>query len=255
MKLDLKGKKAIVTGATRGIGRAIAERLAEEGVDIAICAREAAAVDSAVTALGAKGVKAIGQAVDLADATAYKNWLQHSAQTLGGVDIFVPNVAVAGGDHHSEEDWRRQFDISLMGAVRGCESLLPYLQQSGAAAIVLISSIAAIEHITGPANAYNCVKASLINYGGYLSRQFASEGIRVNSISPGAIYHQDGGWQQIERDQPELFNDMLAKIPLGRMGRAEEVANAVAFLASPVSGFTSGTNLIIDGAMSRGVQY
>jgi len=252
MNLELKGKKALVTGSTRGIGRAIVECLADEGVDVAICSRNAEDVRKTIAALEVKGITAIGQAVDVCDGDAYKTWIQASAKELGGLDIFVANVTGSGGE--GEQSWRNHFDADVMGTVRGCEVSLPYLKASDTGAIVVISSIVAVETFLTP-SAYNAFKAAIINYAKHLSQQVGAEGIRVNSISPGATYHAGGVWESIESDNPALYQKTLAQIPLGRMGAPEEIAKAVVFLASPASSYTSGTNLIVDGGYTRGVQY
>jgi len=251
MNLGLKGKKAIVTGSTRGIGRAIVECLVGEDVDVAICARNEAEVKATVTALTAKGATVIGQAVDVCDRDTYKNWIEASANALGGLDIFVPNATGSGGE--GEEAWINHFQADVMGTVRGCEIALPYLKDSGGA-IVIISSIAAIETFIAP-SAYNAFKAAIINYSKQLSQKVGTEGIRVNTVSPGPIYHERGAWQSIENDNPEFYQTTRAQIALGRMGTPEEVAKAVVFLASPASSFTSGTNLIVDGGYTQGIQY
>jgi len=153
--LKLKGKKAIVTGGTRGIGRAIAELLADEGADVAVCARNAAQIDETVSALAKKGVKAWGSPVDVADTKAQRAWVAEAAQKLGGLDIFVANVsalAVAA----DEASWRKSFDIDVMGTVAGVEAALPLLEKSGAGSVVIIGSVAAVE-VTGPTRPYNAV--------------------------------------------------------------------------------------------------
>jgi len=141
-----------------------------------------------------------------------------------------------------------------MKLTQNYEHYPPYLKQSDAGAIVVISSIAAIENFFAPC-AYNTMKASIINYAKHLGQQVAPEGIRVNCVSPGPICHQDGFWEIAKRDRSELYQQTLAKIPIGRMGTPEDVANSVVFLASSRSGFTTGTNLIVDGGMTQGIQY
>lgn len=253
MDLGLKGKKAIVTGATRGIGRAIVDRLAEEGVDIALCARNAEEVDSTISALTAKGVKAIGNVVDVSDGDSYRKWVEESAKELGGLDIFVPNVS-AGGGSDGEESWRANFEIDMMGTVRGCEAALPFLKDSGHGAIVMIGTTAAIENFIAP-QPYNALKAAIINYAKHLGQQVAVDGIRVNTVSPGPIYFEGGAWDQIKSGMPEVYEGVLAQIPMGRMGHPKEVANSVVFLASPAAAFVTGTNLIVDGGITKGVQF
>ncbi|RMF11208.1 MAG: SDR family oxidoreductase, partial [Alphaproteobacteria bacterium] len=233
MDLGLKGKKAIVTGATKGIGRRIVDLLADEGVDIALCARDEGEVQDAVKALSAKGVKATGRAVNVKKKEDYEKWLSDAAEELGGCDIFVPNVS-AGGGMDSEKNWWNNFEIDVLGTVRGCETLMPHLKKSGSGSIIVVSSTNALEFFIGPM-AYNAMKAALINYTKQLSQTVARKGVRVNAICPGPVYFEGGAWEMIKGAMPDLYNDAIAKIPRGEMASPEEIANVVAFLASPAS--------------------
>ena len=253
MDLGLKGKKALVTGGTRGIGRAICELLADEGCAVALCARSAGPVAETVTALEKKGVKAWGGTLDVADLSALKNWIEEAATALGGADIFVANVsALAQG--MDEEAWRKGFEIDVMATVFGCEAALPYLEKSAAGAIVVIGSTAMAE-IYGPTRSYAAVKATLIPYVKGLARNLAAKKIRANLVSPGNVYFKGGVWNTVEERTPDIFQVMVSRNPMGRMGTPEEVANAVVFLASPRASFITGTNLIIDGALTQRVQF
>ena len=253
MDLGLHGKRAIVTGGTRGIGRAIANLLAAEGCDVAICARHRDAVDEAVAALARGGVKATGGAVDVADLPALRRWVGEAAESLGGLDIFVANVsALAQG--MDEEAWRRGFEIDVMGTVFGVEAALPFIEKSDAGAVVVVGSTAMAE-VYGPTRSYAAVKAAIIPYVKGLARNLAAKNIRANLVSPGNVYFKGGVWNIVEERNPEMFKSMLARNPTGRMGTPEEVANAVVFLASPRASFITGTNLIIDGALTQRVQF
>ncbi|HEX2528626.1 MAG TPA: SDR family oxidoreductase [Geminicoccus sp.] len=253
MDLGLKGLKAIVTGGSKGIGRRCADILAEEGAHVAICARHAGEVDSTVAALTAKGVTAFGRAVDVADKAALEGWIAASAEALGGIDIVVANVsALAVTD--DEEAWKKQFDVDMLHSVRTVNAAMPHLEASAHPSIVLISSVSGREiDFTGPA--YGAFKAALIHYAHGLAHKLAPKMIRVNSVSPGNTYFEGGIWHWIENNNPELFKTALSLNPTGRMATAEEVARGVVFLASPASSFTTGTNLVIDGALTKGVQY
>ncbi len=253
MDLDLTGKKAIVTGGSRGIGRAIAELLAEEGADVAICARGREGVDAAVVALAGKGRRAYGGAVDIADTARLRQWVGEAAQQLGGLDVFVANVS-ALGMAMDEATWRRSFDIDVMGTVAGVEAAIPFLEKSSAGAVVVVGTTGAIE-IAGPMRPYAAVKAALVPYVKALARDLAPKGVRANMVSPGNVYFKGGVWHTLEQNNPALFKEMLSRNPTGRMGTPEEVANAVVFLASPRAGFITGTNLIIDGALTQRVQF
>jgi 3-oxoacyl-[acyl-carrier protein] reductase len=253
MDLGLKGKRALVTGGTRGIGRAICELLADEGCDVALCARSPGPLAETVAALQSKGVKAWGGAVDVADIAALKNWVGEAAGVLGSVDIFVANVsALAQG--MDEESWRRGFEIDVMATVFGCEAALPFLEKSEAGSIVVIGSTAMAE-IYGPNRSYAAVKATLIPYVKGLARNLAGKNVRANLVSPGNVYFKGGVWNVVEERNPEMFKAMLGRNPTGRMGSPQEVANAVVFLASPRASFITGTNLIIDGALTQRVQF
>ncbi len=253
MDLELKGLKAVVTGGSKGIGRRCADLFADEGADVAICARNAGEVADAVAALNAKGVKAYGEGVDVADKGALESFVVASAKALGGLDILVANVsALAVQD--DEDAWRRAFDTDMMHTVRAANAALPWLEKSKHPAIVIISSVSGREvDFTGPA--YGAFKAALIHYAQSLAFKLAPKMIRVNSVSPGNTYFDGGVWQNIERNLPDLCKQAMALNPTGRMARPEEIARGVVFLASPASSFTTGTNLVIDGALTRGVQF
>lgn len=253
MDLHLAGKKAIVTGATRGIGRAIAELLTDEGCDVAICARHQDGVDETVEALARKGGEATGAAVDVADTKALRAFVGEMATRLGGLDIFIANVS-ALGMAMDEETWRRSFDIDVMGTVAGVEAAVPLLEKSSAGAIVIVGTTGAVE-MAGAMRPYASVKAALIPYVKGLARNLAAKGVRANMVSPGNVYFKGGVWNLVEERNPTVFNEMLARNPTGRMGTPEEVANAVVFLASPRASFITGTNLIIDGALTQRVQF
>jgi 3-oxoacyl-[acyl-carrier protein] reductase len=253
MDLGLAGLKAVVTGGTRGIGRAVADHFAREGTDVAICARNAGEVTEAVAALRGTGVKATGRAVDVADGPGLTQWIQDAAGELGGLDIVVANVsALAIGQ--DDASWKAEFDTDMMGTVRAVNAAMPFLEKSSAAAIVVIASVSGreVDFAAGP---YGVFKAALIHYAKGLSYQLAGKGIRVNALSPGNTYFPGGVWEKIEQGNPDLFKQAMSLNPTGRMGRPEEMARGVVFLASPAASFITGTNLVVDGALTRGVQY
>lgn len=253
MDLGLKGKKAIITGGSRGIGRAICELLAEEGCDLALCARGKAGVEEAVAALAGNGVRAYGGVVDVADTGALRGWVADAGQMLGGLDIFVANVS-ALAQTMDEESWRASLDIDVMGTIAGIEAAIPMLEKSAAGSIVVIGTTGAIE-IAGAPRPYASVKAALVPYVKALARNLAGRGVRANMVSPGNVYFKGGVWNRVEQNTPEVFKTMLSRNPMGRMGTPQEVANAVIFLASPRASFITGTNLIIDGALTQRVQF
>ena len=253
MDLGLKGKKAIVTGGTRGIGRAIANLLVEEGCDIGICARTAAQVEEAIAAFKGKGVKAFGSAVDVADGSQLTHFVKSTAEALGGLDIFISNASALGGSN-DEASWRKGFEIDILGTMRGCEAAIPFLEKSGAGAIVVVGSTAAVE-VTGPRRAYSSMKAAILPYIKGLARNLASKNVRANVVSPGSVFFKGGVWDVMQQKNPERYRQALERHPTGRMATPEEVANGVVFLASPRASFLSGNNLICDGAMTQRVQF
>lgn len=251
MDLGLKGKRALVTGASKGIGRAIAEGFAAEGAHIAICARNAGEVESAVSALKGKGVQAYGRACDVADGAALASWVSASAKELGGIDALVCNVSgLAVGD--TADTWEKSFRVDMMHSVNAVHAATPFLEQSKSASIVLISSVSGFE-VDFAAGSYGAIKAALIHYAKGLSRQLVGKGIRVNCVSPGNTYFEGGIWQNIEKNMPDFFASTLKVNLTGRFGTPEEVANGVVFISSPVASRISGTNLVIDGALTVAV--
>ncbi len=241
MDLGLKGRKAIVTGGTRGIGRAIAETLAAEGVDVAICARNQDQVDEAVAALSKLGVKATGGVADIADGAGLKKWIADTAKAMGGLDILVANAsALANGN--DEKSWRACFEIDVLGAVNAFEAALPFLteaaKKSGDASATFISSISAAENDN--ANAYGAQKAAQIHLAKGLAREHAPAHVRINTVSPGTVYFKGGVWNMIEDHMPDMFKQAMSRNPTGRMATPQDIANATVFLASPASSLHHG---------------
>jgi 3-oxoacyl-[acyl-carrier protein] reductase len=252
MDLGLRGLHAIVTGGTKGIGRRAADMLADEGCNVSVCARNSAEVEAAVEAFKGKGVKAHGAAVDVADKAALEGWVAAAAKALGGIDIVVANVS-AMAVQDNEEAWRNAFEVDMMHTVRTVNAALPHLEESKHPSITIVSSVSGREiDFTGPA--YGGFKAALVHYAQGLAYRLAGKGIRANAVSPGNVYFEGGIWAWIEANNPALFKQTMDLNPSGRMATAEEVGRGIVFLASPASSFTSGTNLVIDGALTRGVQ-
>ena len=260
MDLKLKGRKAVITGASKGIGRAIADMLADEGCHVAICARHDHEVNAAVGALKEKGVNAAGGAFDVRDKAALEAWIRNSAKALGGIDIAIANASAL--DMGSGEDaWQNEFEIDMMHTVRMVEAALPWIEKSDTGAILVISSVAGLEFDwTFPSYgafspAYGTFKSALIHYASRMASLLAPKHIRVNTVSPGHTYLTGGGWHEIEQTMPDLFKAARDKIPWGRMATADEVANAAVFLVSPRASFITGVNMVVDGALTNRVQY
>lgn len=253
MDLGLKGLKAIVSGGTKGIGRAICETLSAEGAHVAFCARNADEVAQTAKEFARYGTKVFGRVVDVADAAALAQWTKDAAADFGGIDIVVANVS-ALAIPPTEENWALGFQVDMMGTVRLVTAAMPYLEKSEHASIVTISSVSGreIDFASGP---YGSFKAAIIHYTQGLAYHLASKHIRANSVSPGNTYFAGGVWEQIEHGNPALFKEALALNPMGRMGTPQEMANAVVFLASPAASFVTGTNLVVDGALTKGVQF
>jgi 3-oxoacyl-[acyl-carrier protein] reductase len=251
MDLQLKGKTAVVTGATRGIGRAIAECFADEGANVAICARNADQVAETVKALEAKGVKAFGQVVDIADGPALQAFIVKAGETLGGIDVLVSNAsALVQGN--GEDAWKAMFDIDIMGAVRTFEAAKPFLERAAAAngdaCFLITSSISAAE--ASRPDAYGAMKAAQIHFAKGVAKEGAPKKVRCNVVSPGTVFFEGGVWGNVKAGMPQFFEQMIKRNPTGRMATPEEIAAATVFLASPRSAFTTGINMVVDGAIS-----
>lgn len=253
MDLKIKGKTALVTGGTKGIGLAIAEQFADEGANVAFCARNPEEVAHVEKHLAAKGVKAKGTALDVADAKDLRAWVAATAKEFGGIDMAVANVsALAIPDE--DENWEASFRVDLMGTVNMVKAVMPHLEKSDVKSLIAISSVSGREadFASGP---YGTMKTALIGYMAGVALQVADKGIRANTVSPGNTYFPGGVWNSIETGNPDLYNLAMGLNPTGRFGTAEEIAVGVVFLSSPVSSRVSGTNLVIDGALTRGIQF
>ncbi len=257
MDLGLEGRSAIITGGTRGIGLAVARAFLDEGVNVAVCARSRTGVDEAVGRLSSHDGEAtvIGGAVDVGDVTAYQQWLEASADELGGVDIFVGNVAFTP-DADEDALWQAAFNIDLGHCVVGCRTLLPRLAQSDAGSIVLISSVAAVmAELPESEGPYGAMKAALVSYGAQLAQRVAAAGTRVNTIVPGPTVFDGGIWDQIRRDDPDTYSMAESMPALGRLATPEEIANVVVFLASPLASYVTGANWRVDGGTLKQANF
>ena len=251
MDLQLRGTHVLVTGGTRGIGRAIVEAFLDEGAQVAFCARSAEEVAATEQALAGRGT-VTGATLDVGDGAALAAWVEQSAAGFGGLDVVVANVsALAIPD--TEENWQASLNVDLMHTVRLVRAAMPHLERSQAASIIAISSVSGRESdfASGP---YGTAKTAIVGYINGLALQLAEKGIRANTVSPGYTYFEGGVWANIESANPDLFETAVGLNPTGHMGTPEEIAGPVVFLASPRSRRVSGTNLVVDGALTRGIQ-
>lgn len=256
MNLELEGTRALVTGGSRGIGRSTVVLLAQEGCSVEFCARQTRAVQSTETELTAAGHSVKGSEVDLIDKEAVVEWATDAVHRLGGLDIVVANAsAMATGD--TEEAWQQNYRVEIASLREILRIVHPYLKDAvkrrGDAAVVAIGSTAAGR--AENADAYGAVKAALARTVKGLSRSLIKDGIRANMVSPGPIFSEDGVWGNVKREDPKGFKEKLAHMPLGRMGKPEEVANAVVFLCSPRARFIAGSSIVVDSGRSDHPQY
>jgi 3-oxoacyl-[acyl-carrier protein] reductase len=249
--LQLTGRKALVTGASRGIGRAIAVELAREGCDLALCARGAEPLEALAKELGGT---VYTHALDVSDEQAVAGFVDAAAEQLSGLDVVISNVSAGG--LKGPDQWQLSFQADLMPFVRIAEAAVPYLERSDAAAIVAIGTTSAFDTLPPTsANSYAALKAAVLEHASGLGHALARKGIRVNTVSPGPIDFPGGAWDKVHEGRPEFYEGIRARIPLGRLGRAEEIARAVTFLASPAASFCNAVNLVVDGGFVSRVQY
>lgn len=245
MQISLKGKRAVVTGGSKGIGRSIALSLASAGASVSICARGAAALENASGEISAHGVKVHAAACDLGDSDAIRSYIAAAATALEGIDILVNNAS-GFGQSDDEAGWEKSINIDVMATVRTSHAAIPLMEKAGGGAILNISSIAGYRGSIRSAP-YSAVKAALINYTMSQGLMLAPKRIRVNAIAPGSIEFPGGVWDERKKSSPQLYQSVLRSIPWGRLGHPEEIATVAVFLCSDAASWVTGQTLSVDG--------
>ena len=251
MDLGLQGKRALITGSTKGIGRAIAETLLAEGASVAICARTAEDVETAVKELSATGI-AVGSTVDASDGDSLRAWIASSAEQLGGIDIYVHNTS--GKPVKKLEDWKKNFDIDLMALVHAVDAATPALADGGGS-LISIGTTATAEHFASGSNSYSAFKAAVTNWTLGQAQTLGAKGIRCNVVSPGPIFVEGGDWDRIKQNMAPFYEATEKVHPGGALGVTQDVADAVAFLVSARAKHINGVNLTVDGGFLKRVDF
>jgi 3-oxoacyl-[acyl-carrier protein] reductase len=249
MAFDFRGKKAVVTGGSRGIGRSIALEFAKSGADVSICARGEAGLAAAKKEIEAHGHGVYAGRCDLADGASIVHYIAEAAKRLGGIDILVNNASGYGMSEEDEGNWAACIAVDLMATVRASRAALPFIEKSRGGSIVNISSISGM-HATVGDPPYGAVKAALFQFTTSQAAALAQKGIRANCVAPGSIEFPDGYWDQVKKNDRAKYDRTMARIPFGRHGRPEEIAQAVLFLASPLASWITGQTIVTDGGQS-----
>lgn len=255
MHLGLDKKVVLVTGGTKAIGRAIVGGFLAEGATVHFCARTASDIESTNQQLSTDfpSTKAVGSVVDVSITERLTQWVSETASAEGRIDVVVANVSALTMPD-TPENWQKTFNVDMMSSYHLIQTALPHLEKTRGA-IVSIGSVTGRDiDFTAP-SPYGAFKAALIHYTSQLAHTLAPKGVRANTVSPGNTYVEDGVWAGIERNNPALFKSQFSKNGMGRMGRPEEVADAVVWLSSERASFVSGVNLNVDGSLCTGVQF
>jgi 3-oxoacyl-[acyl-carrier protein] reductase len=249
--LGLAGKRALVTGATKGIGRAIAETLLAEGASVAICARNADEVATAVEQLSTKGT-VVGATADAADSDSLRAFIASAIEQLGGLDIYVHNTS--GKPAKTLEAWKNNFDIDMMALIHGVDAASAALADGGGS-VISIGTSAVAEHFASGSNSYSAFKAAVTNWTLGQAQVLGAKGVRCNVVSPGPIFVEGGDWDRIKGAKPEFFAATEKVHPAGQLGTVQDVADAVVFLAGDRAKHINGVNLTVDGGFLKRVNF
>ena len=253
METGLKGMRAILSGANGGIGRKVANALAAEGCHVAICGRSQGKLDTVLGELAAANVTHYGETLDVSEPDAVGRFVEQAAAKLGGCDIFMSFTSVNPGED-TDAAWQQVLATDILPLRRGVEAAKPFLQQSSAGSIICISSTGAVEDFMG-VQPYNALKAAVIAYSSMLSQALAGDNIRVNCITPGPVWTDDGPWPQIKEGMPDFFDSIMSQLPLGAMTSGEDLARTIAFVASPACKTMTGANIVIDSGLTKRTQF
>jgi NAD(P)-dependent dehydrogenase (short-subunit alcohol dehydrogenase family) len=255
MNLNLHGKRAIVTGGSRGIGKAVIDNFVNQNMSVATCARGEKALKETAQSWSSADFPVFAQPVDVTDEAAYTQWFKQAIEHLGGLDIFVSNVT-SRIESQGIERWKDTFENDLLQHIRATELALPYLKKGNNPSIVYVASIASIMTENMPTEVqYGTMKAALVSYATQLATQLGGDNIRVNLVSPGPIQHKDGFWERVEQHQPDLYKRAQSISVFNRLGSSVEVANAITFLSSPAASNITAANLRVDGGAIKTVNF
>lgn len=247
MDLGLAGKRVLIAGGSRGIGRCLVRLFHSEGCHVAFCARDASRVHALAREIDALGDRLLPYALDVTDADQFTNMAQDVCRHWAGLDIFIWNISA------QSDDWATGFETDIRACVTCTECIIPMLNAQGAAVIAIASRVASIGI---PGNkAYAALKAALVHYMTSLSLEHGERNIRINCLSPSEVYSEDTIWGRLKISDPEKYQRALTRSRLGRMASPQEVAQAAVFLASPAASYIAGINLVIDGGSHIHVNY
>lgn len=250
MDLGLKGKNVVVTGGSKGIGRSIAIAFAEEGANVATCARTEELLDEVAGIIKSKDVTAYTEKCDISDHDALEKFLDNVKKELGGVDILINNAsAIALGD--DDDSWQACINVDLLGTVKASEKVIPWMVESGGGNIIHISSISGLEATQTRDFAYAPIKSAIISHANKIAVNYGSEGIRANSVAPGAVFFENGIWDYVKKNNKEMYDSIQSLTPRGKLGTPEEIANVVVFLASDMASFITGACIVADGGLHK----
>lgn len=255
MNLQMKGKRAIVTGGSRGIGKAVIDNYVDEGMKVATCARGKASLENSLKEWNTHGENVIAQPVDVTDESAFAKWFEGSVEQMGGLDVLVSNVTTRI-ESQGIERWKETFEVDLLQHIQATELAIPHLKKGNQPSIVYVASIASVMTANMPSEVqYGTMKAALISYATQLANQLGQYNIRVNLVSPGPIHHDQGFWEVVKQKDPDFYKRVEAISVFNRLGTPQEVANSITFLSSPAASNITAVNLRVDGGAIKTVNF